>query len=407
MTVTRRLVWIAAGVVVLGGVTAGAAAVAFGSDHHGVVADSGSRAGAQDDSIFARSGEAQASSAPVASDTAVAGASSLKPGGRLSPRQWLRSPNGRYALLQQPDGNLVEYENTKKALWSAQTGNHPGAYLLVQPDGNAVVYAPDGTPLWNSGTTGTRAGTGLTLQNDGNVVVPGAGGTTLWASQQETFTLYPSQALLPGQQRTSPNGRYHLLAQPDGNVVEYDGTKAVWSAQTSGHSGAYAYLGGDGNFVVYAANKSPLYSTATWQATGASLMVRNDGNVAVVRADKTAVWATLTQGVSMLMPGQTLTAGQFRQSPNGVYRLLQQPDGNLVEYKSTSTAVWSAKTGGNAGAVARMQTDSNLVVYSAAGKALWNSATTGKKATFLTVQNDGSVALYNASKQVLWSTGAH
>jgi hypothetical protein len=73
----------------------------------------------------------------------------VKGGQILKPGKFVRSPNEKYGLVQQTDGNLVLYQG-KKALWSTATGRHPGAASIMQTDGNLVVYSKDKKVLWAS-----------------------------------------------------------------------------------------------------------------------------------------------------------------------------------------------------------------------------------------------------------------
>ena len=82
-----------------------------------------------------------------------------------------------------------------------------------------------------------------------------------------------------------------LVVQLDGNLVMYrnsDG-KAIWSSGTSGHSGAYAYMQSDGNFVVYKSGGGPgsggaLWSTGTYGHSGAYAIMQDDGNFVVYKS---------------------------------------------------------------------------------------------------------------------------
>jgi eukaryotic-like serine/threonine-protein kinase len=106
--------------------------------------------------------------------------SNLPSGGFLRPGHSIESPNGRFKLGMQLDGNLVEYAMPKKiAQWQSGTSGNFDAYAIVQADGNFVVYplgktAPlPGQPtsaLWESGTYG-HPGSSAALLNDGDVVV--------------------------------------------------------------------------------------------------------------------------------------------------------------------------------------------------------------------------------------------
>jgi hypothetical protein len=95
----------------------------------------------------------------------------------------LRSPNQRFFLWMQGDGNLVLYDTgTGRVTWSV-TGK--GARrLLNQADGNLVLFRDADAPVstWSTGTS-TAGPSTLWLQDDGNLVLyRNATGRPVWAS---------------------------------------------------------------------------------------------------------------------------------------------------------------------------------------------------------------------------------
>ncbi len=92
------------------------------------------------------------------------------------------SCDGRFSLVQQSDGNLVEYQAGKGALWSSQTNGRAGYATIMQGDGNLVIYTRFGSPIWSTSTSG-HPGAYLALQNDGNLVLY-AGGKAVWATMK-------------------------------------------------------------------------------------------------------------------------------------------------------------------------------------------------------------------------------
>jgi hypothetical protein len=327
----------------------------------------------------------------------------LKPGSRLTAGQSIRSPDGRYMLMLQTDGNLVLSDDAKRPQWSSQTYDNPGAYANFDGNGDLVVYGKRGNPLWHTATGGQ--GALLAVQDDGNAVLYRADHTGVWSSQAERMRLYPGQSLLAPQQRRSGDGRFTLVQYPDGNLVVVNADNhAIWSSQTSGHPGASTKMQTDGNLVVYGTDQKALWSSATSGNPGASAQVNADGNVVILASNGKALWGTATDGVSKLTTSQRLDSGQSRAAPHGAYALHQQPDGNLVLRGSGGNVVWSSGTYGHAGAYTKMQADGNLVVYDPMGTALWSTRTTGKGATYLLVQDDGSAVLYTAAKQPVWTS---
>ena len=104
----------------------------------------------------------------------------LNPGDTLGPGERIQSPNGRYVLTMQTDGNLVLLAPGNRAVWASGTGEG-SSVLTMQPDGNAVVRAPANRPVWFTGTD-AWPGSVLIPQDDGNLVVVAPGNRPVWAT---------------------------------------------------------------------------------------------------------------------------------------------------------------------------------------------------------------------------------
>ena len=102
----------------------------------------------------------------------------LYPGQQLNPGDQLTSPNGRYSLVMQADGNLVEYD-AGRAVWASGT-HDPGSVLQAQTDGNLVIYGPGHVARWATGTN--RPGSVLVVQDDRNIVLYAPGHVSVWAT---------------------------------------------------------------------------------------------------------------------------------------------------------------------------------------------------------------------------------
>jgi hypothetical protein len=116
----------------------------------------------------------------VTSPSRTVGVAADLPSGRtLASGQSLTSPDGRFRLTMQPDGDLalVALADPSTVLWHTGTTAHPGARLVMQSAGNLVLVDPQGLLLWNTGTAGS--GATLSLQSDGDVMVH-AGSNVLW-----------------------------------------------------------------------------------------------------------------------------------------------------------------------------------------------------------------------------------
>ena len=99
---------------------------------------------------------------------------------QLNANQSVYSPDGRFRLVMQTDGNLVLY-GPSGALWSSQTNGTNATFAAMQVDGNLVVYTATGQPLWASGTSGHPASE-LDVQSDGNVVIYSDAMVPLWST---------------------------------------------------------------------------------------------------------------------------------------------------------------------------------------------------------------------------------
>jgi hypothetical protein len=99
-----------------------------------------------------------------------------------------------------------------------------------------------------------------------------------------------SHSLGPGASVTSCDGQYTFVVQgSDGNVVEYQGSTALWNSRTEGHPGDTLVMQGDGNLVLYAGSQA-LWASGTYGHPGAYFAVQDDGNI-VVYQGSTPLWA--------------------------------------------------------------------------------------------------------------------
>ncbi|NQY65146.1 MAG: hypothetical protein HRT38_15755 [Alteromonadaceae bacterium] len=97
----------------------------------------------------------------------------LKSGDRMAPLDYLMSPDMRYFLPLQKDGNFVLYKDGI-AIWATFTDNKIITEALMQEDGNFVMYAKPnrGDPVWSTDTySDFDRGSYLELQDDGKIVL--------------------------------------------------------------------------------------------------------------------------------------------------------------------------------------------------------------------------------------------
>jgi peptidoglycan hydrolase-like protein with peptidoglycan-binding domain len=94
----------------------------------------------------------------------------LNPGERITSGTQIASPDGKFVLQMQSDGNLVLRAPGNIPLGNTHTAGNDGTIAVMQTDGNFVLRAPGNIPIWASGTNG-YPGTVLQVQDDGGVVL--------------------------------------------------------------------------------------------------------------------------------------------------------------------------------------------------------------------------------------------
>ena len=270
---------------------------------------------------------------------------------------------------------------------------------------------------------GPSASSEVLVRTWGQLITTGAWQQPGNCGPTEADRLKPGEYLIRGggadRRITSPDGRFSLVFQTDGNLVLYEyGKRALWA--TGPMNADWIFMDPDGGPTLYHRDGT----LAGWVGDGhhvpTTLVLQNDGNVVQYRdSDHKAVWASNTcchapapprpaAGAHQLNTGQALVLGDKITSPNGVYTLvLQDFDGNLVLYKNGTQALWAFGMRQDSWFI--NQPDGNLVAYkSEGGGAVWSSGTYGKGAGNLVLQDDGNLVLYRVSDHaVLWSTGTY
>ena len=177
------------------------------------------------------------------------------------------APNGSRIFLTGYEGNTLVTVNVENnaIVQTRPTGRYPNS-VAITPNGLEAYVLQGYYVTVSDATTGGEPGPDRVVRN-------------------ETLTA--------GQSRISPDGRYKLLMQGDGNLVLYvvATNQALWASNTYNSGAIRATLQGDGNFVVYAANNVPKWSTNTWGTAADRLIVQNDGNLVLNGPNSTRFWA--------------------------------------------------------------------------------------------------------------------
>ena len=158
-----------------------------------------------------------------------------------------------------------------------------------QPVRKVQTHARSGVPgLRTCGQGATRAA----LRNDGRLVLHAGASTAIWASKN--CQLGTGQALNPGENLISSDGSLELIMQTDGDLVlcRRSGNVVLWTSGTAGNPGAYVTLQGDGNLVVYRADRKALWASGTCGQGTIRAALENDGRFVLYTSDDAIVWAS-------------------------------------------------------------------------------------------------------------------
>ena len=114
--------------------------------------------------------------------------SDLNNGERLISGQTLTSPNGKFTLCIDNEGDLVVNDDEDDEIWVSETdvkGIAP--YVLVLRDNNNLsLYDYYGTRIWCNNMTGKGHGKAyLRIKDDGNLVMYDEGETELWCTKTD------------------------------------------------------------------------------------------------------------------------------------------------------------------------------------------------------------------------------
>jgi hypothetical protein len=201
--------------------------------------------------------------------------------------------------------------------------------------------------------------------------------------------------------------------QSGGDLVETvsGGGRVLWKSGTSG-AGAYAVLQDNGDLVVHAVNGDVLWTNDVAGTGCPSLDVQEDGNVVDYDPAK-AIWSSGSN--YQLRDGDKLQAGQRLYADNREYELYLHPTGDLSLYNDANQQIWDTNTAGNPGDYLEMMPSGNVDVWSSAGTRLWQSSTAGNTGAHAYVASNGNFEVDSSAAKELWvskstghaGTGAH
>jgi len=203
------------------------------------------------------------------------------PGGSSNP-SWLWEGIADYARekygVTNTGWSLPEYESGQKYTDSYRVTASFLIWCEENVKGNIVDILDD---KMRAGTYNTGTWEAITGSTVGE----------LWSRYATSDRLLKGQTLVAGKYLRSPNGKYKLAMQSDGNLVLYKSgtTIAIWSSGTYGKPVTKCVMQADGNLVLYDKNNKAYWDTKTYMYSGGFFVVQNDGNL-VVYQNGTARW---------------------------------------------------------------------------------------------------------------------
>ncbi|MBC3375780.1 putidacin L1 family lectin-like bacteriocin [Pseudomonas sp. SWRI92] len=226
-----------------------------------------------------------------------------------------------------------------------------------------------------------------------------------------TSVLPAYQTMTAGQYLLSPNGRFKLLLQADGNLVLQDNGAVVWVADNTQPYSSHVplrYKVPPQLYVQYGAFLDDPIRKRTWltdnttftsndQWNRTHMVLQDDGNIVLL--DSRAIWNG-TPSIP-LVPGATnslIFSGPFEmvrgvRYATGNCALVFEADGGVVSYGPDGGMLWSSRTQNKGAARAVFQADGNFVIYDASNKVLWNSGTAKNPDAVLRLQPNGGLAV--------------
>ncbi len=208
------------------------------------------------------------------------------------------------------------------------------------------------------------------------------------------------QALNRGETLNSLTGKYRLILQLDGNLVQYNSSnQPIWYTGILDATADYLIMQHDGNLVLYNSSNQPVwYTGAIFSA--AEFVVQDDGNMVMYAAGHNSLWTKSLTTIQSV--GNTLFKGQMKISGTGGYYLIMQQDGNLVFYNTQHQPLWTPGIHNATADRLELQSDGNLVLKNTADKPVWSAQTTGINVSHLAVQADGNLVIYNYQGIPIW-----
>ncbi|ROH93284.1 hypothetical protein ED208_01805 [Stagnimonas aquatica] len=254
----------------------------------------------------------------------------------LHKKQRIISQNGDYQFRLNEDGNAALTRISDGfVLFETRTRISDEAELCVTADGRILLESIAGASRTRvlSITTPHNTSGVLSLTNDGNLVYQAKvygqpSGAVLWQALKSE--LKGGEQLRKGEKLVSPNRRYSLVFNEDGNaqlLVNADRSVLFETATRVDGDGKLVLQAHDGNLVVCKANGDAAWGADAHKRGFTSIQLTDQGQLRFLRGDQPD--SDFKFPLSSLRSDRTLKKTRTLISPNGRYSL-QTSGGNRV-----------------------------------------------------------------------------
>lgn len=215
----------------------------------------------------------------------------------LSRGEFLVSPNKEYKLIFEEDGNFALYGEKSGHRWNADSRDSDrvemqanGCLVATERDGSSVVWS---TGTWNQGNDTSV----LKVLDNGSAAVF-SDGRQIWstgtASRESPDRLKVGENFFPGEELISPNRKYRMTLQDNGDFVLYEGNSVKWASNTAVDERPARVVVRDDDNLTVIGESDFLWTSGTRRRRngGSAILELTDNGDASLKSDGAVIWST-------------------------------------------------------------------------------------------------------------------
>jgi hypothetical protein len=141
--------------------------------------------------------------------------------------------------------------------------------------------------------------------------------TAFASNAQNTTQLNKGSDLTTGNSIFSPDGKYKITLESNGNMVLYNNNTQVWQSNTAGQGATKLSLQNDGNLVLNTASNQSKWAASSNNTAVQRLVLSNDGNLLICNNHNAVLWALKDASGSYTTNGSNMSSSNH---PFGNYQ---------------------------------------------------------------------------------------